>query len=76
MQPQSQTIDVGKQAEFHCIVGGHPITKVAWLHDGKPLVKDGRVDVSSDPYRLQVSYFVLHFFKYNTALYLTMNRTL
>lgn len=56
IQPQVQTVDVGKEASFQCIVGGHPVAQITWLHDGKPVVKDGRVELFSDPHRLQVSH--------------------
>lgn len=56
VQPHVQVVDVGKQAAFQCIIGGHPVSRVHWLHNGKPIAKDGRVDLSTDPaHKLQVS---------------------
>ena len=46
MQPQVQTVDVDKDAQFQCIVTGHPVHDVNWLHDGKPILRDNRVEVS------------------------------
>lgn len=45
LQPQLQTIDVDKDAEFQCIVSGHPVHDIKWLHDGKPILRDNRVEV-------------------------------
>ena len=41
-----QTVDVDKDAQFQCIVSGHPVHEIKWLHDGKPVVRDVRIDVS------------------------------
>lgn len=46
LQPQVQTIDVDKDAQFQCIVSGHPVNDVNWLHDGKPIMRDNRIEVS------------------------------
>jgi len=46
LQPQVQTVDVDKDAQFQCIVSGHPVHDVNWLHDGKPILRDNRVEVS------------------------------
>lgn len=46
LQPQVQTVDVDKDAQFHCIVSGHPVHEVNWLHDGKPIIRDNRIEVS------------------------------
>lgn len=45
LQPQVQTVDVDKDAQFQCIVTGHPVHDVNWLHDGKPILRDNRVEV-------------------------------
>ncbi|XP_058987901.1 cell adhesion molecule Dscam2 [Musca domestica] len=52
LQPQVQTVDVDKDAQFQCIVTGHPVHDVNWLHDGKPILRDNRVEILSDPPRL------------------------
>lgn len=49
LQPQVQTVDVDKDAQFQCIVSGHPVHDVNWLHDGKPILRDNRVEVGSHP---------------------------
>lgn len=76
VQPQVQVVDVGKEASFQCIIGGFPATQVHWLHDGKPVAPDNRVEVMVEPRRLtvkqltkedkgmyqcMVSYFILKF---------------
>lgn len=50
LQPQVQTVDVDKDAQFQCIVSGHPVHDVNWLHDGKPILRDNRVEVSRQPH--------------------------
>ncbi|XP_022215405.2 Down syndrome cell adhesion molecule-like protein Dscam2 isoform X3 [Drosophila obscura] len=52
LQPQVQTVDVDKDAQFQCIVSGHPVHDVNWLHDGKPILRDNRVEILTDPPRL------------------------
>ncbi|XP_036340897.1 uncharacterized protein LOC118750280 isoform X2 [Rhagoletis pomonella] len=47
LQPQVQTVDVDKDAQFQCIVSGHPVHDVNWLHDGKPILRDNRVEVKN-----------------------------
>lgn len=46
LQPQVQTVDVDKDAQFQCIVSGHPAFDINWLHDGKPIIGDNRIEVS------------------------------
>lgn len=46
LQPQVQTVDVDKDAQFQCIVSGHPVYEINWLHDGKPIIRDNRIEVS------------------------------
>lgn len=46
LQPQVQTVDVDKDATFQCIVSGHPVYEINWLHDGKPIIRDNRIEVS------------------------------
>lgn len=45
LQPQLQTVDVDRDAEFQCIVSGHPVHDIKWLHDGKPILRDNRIEV-------------------------------
>lgn len=52
LQPQVQTVDVDKNADFQCIISGFPVDKVIWMHNGKPLINDNRVEIHSDPPRL------------------------
>lgn len=35
VQPQVQVVDVGKAANFQCIVNGYPISQISWLQNGK-----------------------------------------
>lgn len=55
IQPQSQIVDVGKEASFQCIPGGAPITRVSWYRDGRPIASDSRFHILSNPERLSVS---------------------
>ena len=52
LQPQVQTVDVDKNAEFQCIINGSPVDRVLWMHNGKPLINDNRVEIVNDPHRL------------------------
>lgn len=54
VQPLNQVVDVGKRASFQCIVGGHPVSQIFWLHNSKPVAPDGRVEITSDPPRLTI----------------------
>ncbi|XP_069681625.1 cell adhesion molecule Dscam1 isoform X3 [Periplaneta americana] len=54
VQPQTQVVDVGKEAVFQCITGGHPITRVSWYRNAKPIVRDNRFEVTSSPEKLVV----------------------
>lgn len=40
-----QTVDVDKDAQFQCIISGHPVHEINWLHDGKPIIRDNRIEV-------------------------------
>lgn len=46
LQPQMQTVDVDKNAQFQCVVSGHPVHDVNWLHDGKLILRDNRIEVN------------------------------
>lgn len=48
LQPQVQIVDVDKDAQFQCIVSGHPVNEINWLHDGKPIIGDNRIEVSGN----------------------------
>uniref|UniRef100_A0A6P7FJH3 Down syndrome cell adhesion molecule-like protein Dscam2 isoform X4 n=1 Tax=Diabrotica virgifera virgifera TaxID=50390 RepID=A0A6P7FJH3_DIAVI len=52
VQPQVQVVDVGKDANFQCIVNGYPISQISWLHNGKPIAQDNRMEVTAEPPRL------------------------
>lgn len=52
LQPQVQTVDVDKNAEFQCITSGFSVDKIIWMHNGKPLINDNRVEIHNDPPRL------------------------
>ncbi|XP_030749790.1 Down syndrome cell adhesion molecule-like protein Dscam2 isoform X2 [Sitophilus oryzae] len=54
VQPQVQIVDVGKTAHFQCIINGYPIARINWMHNGKPIAPDSRVEVLNDPPRLTV----------------------
>ena len=48
IQPQQQTIDVGRPAKFNCSYAGHPVNGIAWIKDGNPLFEDGvRIKLTS-----------------------------
>ncbi|GIX66889.1 down syndrome cell adhesion molecule-like protein Dscam2 [Caerostris extrusa] len=48
IQPQQQTIDVGRPAKFNCSFAGHPVNGISWFKDGNPLFEDGvRIKLSS-----------------------------
>lgn len=52
LQPQLQTIDVDKDAQFHCVASGYPISEVTWFHNGKKIIADNRIEVLFNPPRL------------------------
>ncbi|XP_063908088.1 cell adhesion molecule Dscam1 isoform X3 [Zophobas morio] len=54
VQPQVQVVDVGKEASFQCIVNGYPVSQVTWLHNGKPVAPDHRVELMAEPPRLTI----------------------
>jgi hypothetical protein len=54
VQPQMQVVDVGKEAVFQCITGGHPVTRVSWYRNSKPIVRDSRFEMTSSPEKLTV----------------------
>ncbi|XP_049817554.1 Down syndrome cell adhesion molecule-like protein Dscam2 [Aethina tumida] len=54
VQPQGQIVDVGKDASFQCIVNGYPLSQTTWLHNGKPVAPDNRIEVMAEPPRLTV----------------------
>lgn len=55
VQPQTQTVDVGREANFECIAGGFPISQVSWYHDGEPIAQDNNgVEVKAEPPSLTV----------------------
>lgn len=47
IDPDSQTVDVGKMATLSCRVMGHPVHSVVWLKNGIPLVTAGSVNLVS-----------------------------
>lgn len=53
LQPQVQTIDVDKDAQFQCIVSGSPIHDISWMHNSKPLIRDNRIEVRIYPFMLR-----------------------
>lgn len=54
VQPQTQVVDVGKEAVFQCIIGGHPIARVSWYRNAKPIVRDSRFEMTTSPEKLTV----------------------
>ncbi|XP_054713433.1 cell adhesion molecule Dscam2-like [Uloborus diversus] len=47
IDPESQTLDVGKMATLSCRVMGHPVHSVLWLKNGRTLVTGGSVNLVS-----------------------------
>ncbi|XP_055948841.1 cell adhesion molecule Dscam2-like isoform X4 [Argiope bruennichi] len=47
IDPESQTVDVGKMATLSCRVMGHPVHSVVWLKNGSPLVANGPIKLVS-----------------------------
>lgn len=45
LQPQVQIVDVDKDATFQCMISGHPVNDVKWLHNGKILARNNRIEV-------------------------------
>ena len=43
IEPEAQTVDVGRPTIFNCTVYGNPIAQVQWLKDGARVVPDDRV---------------------------------
>ncbi|XP_061500110.1 cell adhesion molecule Dscam2 isoform X1 [Anopheles gambiae] len=54
LQPQVQTVDVGKDAQFQCIISGFPAHEVLWMHNGKPIVRDSRIEIYTDVPRIVI----------------------
>ncbi|GFG36109.1 hypothetical protein Cfor_03341, partial [Coptotermes formosanus] len=52
LQPQTQVVDVGKEAVFQCITRGHPLTHVSWYRNARPIVRDNRFEITSSPEKL------------------------
>uniref|UniRef100_A0A1B0DMD4 Uncharacterized protein n=1 Tax=Phlebotomus papatasi TaxID=29031 RepID=A0A1B0DMD4_PHLPP len=52
LQPQVQTVDVDRDAHLQCIVSGFPVQDIVWLHDGKPILRDNRIEIHSEPPRI------------------------
>ncbi|KAL1110142.1 hypothetical protein AAG570_008219 [Ranatra chinensis] len=55
MQPQSQVVDVGKEASIECGLTGGPIGRVGWFKNSRPLPPDARYKLSPDQRRLTIS---------------------
>ena len=43
VDPDKQSVDVGRSAQFNCTVNGHPVSSIRWYKDGKPLTSDSRI---------------------------------
>ncbi|XP_065077714.1 cell adhesion molecule Dscam1 isoform X2 [Ochlerotatus camptorhynchus] len=54
LQPQVQTVDVSKDAQFQCIISGFPAHEVLWMHNGKPIVRDSRIEIYTDTPRIVI----------------------
>ena len=52
VQPQTQVVDVGKEAVFQCITGGYPLTRISWYRNAIPVVRDNRFEITSSPEKL------------------------
>lgn len=55
MIPTNEVIKIGKTIEFTCKVGGNPINKVSWYHNGQLLSNDKRYHISNNPDKLTIS---------------------
>ncbi|CAG7817196.1 unnamed protein product, partial [Allacma fusca] len=40
LSPSSQIVDVGRSANFRCLVSGGPIESISWFKDGNPIQND------------------------------------
>ncbi|KAL7034690.1 hypothetical protein ACKWTF_008060 [Chironomus riparius] len=47
IQPQRQTVDVGKSADLKCMISGMPQANIWWIKDGQPLRTGSRVRIIS-----------------------------
>nr|XP_042901562.1 Down syndrome cell adhesion molecule-like protein Dscam2 isoform X1 [Parasteatoda tepidariorum] len=47
IDPESQTVDVGKTATLSCRVMGHPVHSVVWLRNGNTIVANGPIKLVS-----------------------------
>ena len=47
VEPPVRRADVGSSALFNCSITGHPVTQVTWFKDGRPLVVDDHVTLST-----------------------------
>ena len=45
MEPETQTVDVGKEVIFRCRVLGFPVSVIQWTHNGMLLKMGGRVSL-------------------------------
>ncbi|KAL1500781.1 hypothetical protein ABEB36_006226 [Hypothenemus hampei] len=54
LQPQMLVVDVGKDASFQCVTNGYPVSQIMWIHNGKPVAPDNRVEVQNEPPRLTI----------------------
>ncbi|XP_014256768.1 Down syndrome cell adhesion molecule-like protein Dscam2 [Cimex lectularius] len=48
IHPQTQVVDVGKEALLQCTPNGFPVTRVFWFHNGQPLTTDSKYKVSTN----------------------------
>lgn len=46
LQPQVQIVDVDKDATFQCMISGHPVNDVKWMHNGKAISRNSRIEVN------------------------------
>ena len=54
LEPDTQTVDVGKEIIFRCRILGSPVTHVHWIHDGNLLKMGGRFSLlSKDMLRIE-----------------------
>ena len=69
IHPQVQIINSGGRAMFNCTINGHPIGKIEWIHNGKPIFENNIIR-DPDKYVIPCSHHVGNLFLF-VSIYLT-----